>query len=978
MNAPALPLRSVAALLLLLPIAGCSAPTPEARIPHGAPAPATPRPSARTDAEVPAEPLAPADRFDLEAPIPLDPAVTIGSLDNGLTYYVRSNPKPANRASLRLLINAGSTLESDDQLGLAHFIEHMAFNGTEHFAKQELVGYLERIGMRFGADVNAYTGFDETAFLLEVPTDDPEIFDTAFQILEDWAHRIAFDPEEIEKERGVMVEEWRLGRGAAGRIRDRQLPVLFHGSRYAERLPIGKKEVLETASRDAFLQYYRDWYRPDLMAVVAVGDFDQADVIARIEKHFGAVPRPESAPARPEFPIPDHEETLSAIVSDEEATSISVSLGFKRGARAPETLGDARADLIDNIYHSMMNARLRELTLDPDPPFLFGYAGINPLSRTKSIYSLSAGVADGGVERGLSTLLLESKRVVEHGFTASELARAKTNTLRGIERLWEERDKQESASYVGGYTRHFLAQAPLPSIEFVREFFEAIVPGVELAEVNARAAQWISETNRVVLISGPDSETAGLPNRLEVLALVEATDEVAVTPWVDRTRDEPLISRAPEPGSILSERTHPELGAIQWTLSNGISVVLKPTEFKNDEVLIRGYSPGGHSLVEVEDYFSAIEATSVADEMGLGGFDPIELGKALTGKVAGVRAFIGEISEGVSGYASPDDLETLFQLLHLRFERPRRDENAFRSYLTTTRGTLENQEASPAFAFNRKWNEVSFGDHPRRRLLTLETVDEIDLDRALAIYEDRFADASDFVFTIVGSFDPERIRPHVETWLASLPAMHRNETFRDVGAYAQPGVVEFLVEKGLEPKSAVRVSFFGFADWSPLEAHLATSLAEALRIRLREVMREDLGGVYGVRVSASVRRYPRGRYNSGFSFSCDPERTEELLSAAFSEIERFKADGPSQEIVDKVRESQRRGRETALERNGFWLAALHLQQVNELPLAEILDYDSKIEAVTRASLRDAARRYFDDSSYIQGVLVPAGADGEVD
>ncbi len=907
--------------------------------------------------------------FALESPIPIDPEVTIGALDNGLTYYIRANPKPENRASLRLIVNAGSTVEDEDQRGLAHFVEHMAFNGTRNFAKQQLVDYLERIGMRFGADVNAFTSFDETVYMLEVPTDDAEILETGFQILEDWAHQISFEGEEIDKERGVVVEEWRLGRGASGRIRDRQIPVTFHGSRYAERLPIGKKEVLEDAPYEALKSFYRDWYRPDLMAIVAVGDFDEADILATIERHFGHLKAAEQPRPKIDFDIPDHVETLTSIVSDPEATAIDVAVGYKRPHEDTETVGDLRQQTIDGLYHGMMNARLGELTQLPDPPYQFGSAGSGSLGRTKAIYQLFARVRDGGVARGLRTLLTEAKRVEQHGLTEAELDRAKTNLLRSVERAYEERDKQESGRYAASYLRHFLDQSPLPSIEYVRDAYNALLPGIALAELNARADQWITENNRVILVSGPDTSEAGLPDEEGLLEIFTEVGELAVTPWIDKTRDEPLVGRRPVPGSIVSVEDFPEVGATLWKLSNGIELLLKSTDFKNDEILLRGYSPGGHSLVPDKDYVTATQAAAIVSEMGLGNFDQIELGKALAGKAAGVRAVIGEISEGVSGGASPKDLETLFQLLYLKFTAPRRDEDAYASYLTTARGRLENQTASPAFWFNEKWNQVTFGDHPRRRLFTLDTVDQLDLDRALEIYRDRFADASDFLFTMVGSFDLDSLRPLVETWLASLPATDRGETWRDVDAYAVPQVTEFEVRKGIEPKSTARLVFFGFTDWSPLDAHMASSLAQALGIRLREVMREDMGGVYGVNVYSNLRRYPRGRYNSGISFSCDPERTAELLAAAFAEIERFKGDGPTQEVVDKVRETQRRNRETSLEQNGFWLAALHLQQVDGLPLAEILEYDRKIEAVSIESLRDAARRYFDSERYTQGVLV---------
>ncbi|MCZ6507362.1 MAG: insulinase family protein, partial [Acidobacteria bacterium] len=894
----------------------------------------------------------------------------VGTLANGLTYYVRANGRPENRAELRLVVNVGSVVEDADQRGLAHFVEHMAFNGTENFARQDLVAYLESVGMRFGADINAYTSFDETVYMLEVPTDDEEIFATAFQILEDWAHGVSFDGEEIDKERGVVVEEWRLGRGARGRIGDLQLPVMFHGSRYAERKVIGDREVLETAPHEALRRFYRDWYRPDLMAVVAVGSFDESDVMRRIEEHFGDLQAPSVVRRRTEYGIPDHAPTLTSIVTDPEATSIDVTVAYKRPAEETRTIGELRQAIVDGIYDGMLIARLGELARLPEPPYRYAYAGSSSLGRTKSIYQLYAGVADGGVLRGLRTLLLEARRVEQHGFTAGELERAKVGILRRLERAYEERDKRRSGPFAGAYVEHFLSGEPEPSLETVRELYEELIPGITLAEVDARAQQWITDENRIILVSGPDTAEAAIPAEAEVLAVFEEVDTLAVTPWVDRTRDEPLVALEPTPGRIVSEEQISAVRATRWVLSNGVTLVLKPTDFQNDEVLLAGYSPGGHSLVDEADYVTATQAARIVGQMGLGSFDSVELGKKLSGKVAGVRAFIGEISEGVSAAASPRDLETMFQLLYLRFTGARRDEEAFRSYLAATKAALQNQEASPRFAFSKEWSRVTYGDHPRRQLFTLDTLGSLDLDRALDIYRERFADASDFTFTMVGNFELEALRPLVETWVASLPATYRAEAWRDVDAYAKPEVSQFEVHRGIEPQSSVRVVFHGFTEWSPLEDHIASSMAEALRLELRAILREDLGGVYGVNVFSSISRFPRGRYNSGFSFSCDPERTEELLATTFAEIERLKSEGPAAETVVKVREAQRRSRETALKENRFWLSALHSHQINGLPLADILDFESRVEAVTEQSIRAAARRYFDRQRYVQGVLYP--------
>ena len=905
-----------------------------------------------------------------EPPLPLDPAVRFGTLDNGLSFYIRENRRPENRAELRLVVNAGSLQEDPDQLGLAHFVEHMAFNGTENFEKQELVDYLERIGMRFGPDINAYTSFDETVYMLQIPTDDDEIEKTAFQILEDWAGGVTFEGEEIDKERGVVVEEWRLGRGANGRIRDQQLPVMFHGSRYADRLVIGEKEILEGAPYDAFRRFYEDWYRPDLMAVIAVGDFDADEIEKHIREHFSGLENPSSPRERVEYPVPDHEETLSSIVTDPEATGIRVTVGFKREANPTLTRSDLRRSLIDSLYHGMMIARLQELTLLPDPPFQFGFAASGWLGRTKSMYQIFAAVKDGGVERGLETLLEEAKRVETHGFLDTELERAKTDVLRSIDRAFEERDKQESRRFASQYVQHFLEGDALPGIELSRELYHELIPGITLEEINSRADQWITDENRVILVSGPETESAGIPTEVEVLSVFDRAATRATEPWVDRTRDEPLVSELPEPGRVVSESFVEELGAHRWELSNGVVVLLKPTDFKNDEVLLRGYSPGGHSLVDDESYLSATQASSIAGQMGLGNFDAIELDKALTGKVAGARSFIGELSEGISGSASPQDLETLFQLVSLQFVGLRRDESAFQSYLSTTRGFLENQAASPNYQFSKRFSEVASQNHPRREFLTLEKLDQVSLDRAMAVYRDRFADASDFIFTLVGNFDLQDIREPVELWLGGLPSTNREENWRDIGVRAPDGQQRFEVRSGIEPKASVRLVFHSDAPWGIQEQQNVSSMGEVLRIQLREVLREDLGGVYGVRVSASLSREPRERFNLVVSFSCDPERTQELLDAVFAEIDKLRDTGPNEGNVAKVQESQRRSRETNLRENRFWLSILSSYERWGTDPAEFERFEERIGAVTDEVVKATAQKYLGGEDYILGVLLP--------
>ena len=533
----------------------------------------------------------------LEDPkLPIDSLVTVGQLDNGLRYVIRQNQKPENRVELRLVIDAGSVLEDENQQGLAHFAEHMAFNGTKNFAKQELVDYLELIGMRFGPDLNAYTSFDETVYMLTVPTDSTEVVETAFQILEDWAHQISFEAEEIDKERGVVVEEWRLRRGAQQRMFDEQIPILLKDSRYAVRLPIGQKAVLDTFQHEDLRRFYRTWYRPDLMGFVAVGDIEPAEVEALVEKYFARIPAAESPPERTVFPVPDHEETLFAITTDPEATYNSVSIYYKRDVRPQGTVSTYRRSLIEALYHRMLNQRLHELTKLPEPPFLGAYSGQGRWLRSKEFFILGAAVQNNGFDAGLGALLVEAARVREHGFTASELAREKKEMLRSMEQSYRERDKQQSSGFASEYVRHLLTDEAIPGIAKEYELYQELVPGIALEEINALASEWTSEKNRVITVEAPEQEGIAVPTEQDLLAIFAEAAQQEIAPYADEVSDEPLVAQVPAPADIVERSEIPEIGATWWTLSNGIRVCLKPTDFKNDEILFRAYSPGGHSL----------------------------------------------------------------------------------------------------------------------------------------------------------------------------------------------------------------------------------------------------------------------------------------------------------------------------------------------------------------------------------------------
>jgi zinc protease len=917
------------------------------------------------------EKLSPPVPTDPAAVLPVDPEMTTGKLANGMRYFIRSNGVPADRAEIWLAVNAGSVLEDDDQRGLAHFIEHMAFNGTQHFAKQELVKYLESIGMRFGADINASTGYDETVYTLTVPTDKPQYVDKAFEILDDWAHGITFDPQEVNSERGVVIEEWRLGRGAEARMMDEQFPVLFQGSRYAERQPIGKKEILDTVDAAALKRFYHDWYRPDLMAVIVVGDVDPQEIEAKIEHQFSHLRGPDHERPREVFPVPGHKDTLVAIATDPEATASSVGIYAKRDVRPEDHVGDYRRSIVEGLYHRMLNARLDELARRPDPPFLFGVSTSGGFVRSAEVTYQAVGVPDGGIDRGLTALLTEVERVHRHGFTATELERARKEWLLTYEKAAKERRVMQSSTYASEFVRAFLQGEPVPGIRAELELTRRFLPTITLDEVNALAADWLADSNRVILVNAPAKKGVPPPTRESILAVFQKVEESDIPPYEDRVAAGPLVPTTPAPGTIAEESRVPEIGVTTWTLSNGVKVVLKPTTGQRDEILLSAFGPGGHSLASDRDYPSALFAAPLLREGGLGTYDRTSLDKALAGTEVSVLPYIHQLEQGVEGTAASKDAERLFQLVYLTFTAPRKDGDAFRSVRSHLRAAVQNRLAQPEQAFEDKMTEALTQNNPRFRPVTPEWVDRVDLDTAFSFYQQRFADASDFTFLLVGNFNPQTIKPLVLTWLGSLPSTNSHETWRDLGIKPPDGIVKVEVDRGLEPKSEVRIIFSGDAEFSRQSRHDLGALAGALETRLREVLREDMGATYGVSVDADLDRRPRPAYRFTIDFGCAPEKVDPLIQATFAEIAAIQKSGVPETYVKQLKEQERRERELDLTDNNYWLNALEVYLTEGLDLKDLPHYDQLIARVSSNNLRDTARRYLDTKRYILGVLRPA-------
>ena len=928
-----------------------------------------------TTTQVPApKPAVTAKTAGLNQLVPTDPQITVGKFPNGLRYYLKTNRKPEKRAELRLVVNAGSVLEDDNQRGLAHFVEHMAFNGTKNYPRQQIIAFMQSIGMQFGPSVNAFTSFDETVYQLQIPTDRPDIMDKALLILEDWAHNVLFDPTVIDKERNVITEEWRRGRGAAARMSDKQFPVLLAGSRYADRLPIGDTDNIAKFDPALLKKFYNDWYRPDLMAVVAVGDFEKATVEPLLKQHFASIPNPPNPRPRPTFNVPDHAGTLYTIATDKEATTTSVRVYDMEPAPDQTTIGAYRQQIVETLYYGILSARFSEMAQKPEAPFIGAGAGDGLFVRTRQASTLTAIVEQDGIEKGLDALFSETDRIARFGFTATELTRQKQLLQRAFERAVAEKDQQESATFAAEFIRNFTNQEPIPGIIYESELHQRFLPEITLAEVNKLAKNWATDKNRVVVVNAPEKPGLTVPDAPRLAAVIKAASAKNLTAYVDAVTSAPLVETPPTPGTVAKTAAKEAYGITEWELSNGVKVILKPTTFKDDEIVFRAFSPGGTSLASDQDYVAAQTSMQVVSAGGLGKFNAVDLRKQLTGKVAAVRPLVGEMEEGLAGGGSPKDLETLFQLIYLTFTAPRADPETFKALTSQTKALLANQQALPSFAFAEALTSALTQNHLRARPLTAERVDEMNLDKSLAFYRDRFADASDFTFVFVGSMDLAAMKPLAERYLGGLPALHRHETWKDVGMRSPTGVVEKRVEKGIEPKSEAAIVFTGPFQSDPVHRVTLHAMAVVLEGRLREALREELGGTYSVTTTDNSSKIPVEQYTIAVEFGCDPERTTDLVKRVFQEVETVKTQGATEAQLRDVRALLLREYETRSKTNAYLLSQISLRYQFGEDLKDFFNLPAIYNALTPAMIQDAAKTYLNTNNYVEVTLFPEKKD----
>lgn len=906
--------------------------------------------------------------------LPFDPAVKIGKLENGLTFYIRQNKKPEQKVELRLVLNAGAICEDDDQQGLAHMCEHMAFNGTTHFKKNEIVSFLQDIGVGFGNDLNAYTGFDETVYILPIPTDKPGNIEKGFQVLEDWAHNVTYNDDDIDDERAIILEESRLGKGAGDRMFKKIYPKLFEGSKYAKRLPIGQDSIIKNFKHDAIRRFYKDWYRPNLMAVIVVGDIDPAQAETLIRKHFTGLTNPANERPRVYADVPAYASSEAMVVTDKEATGYSVAINYSAYKKAPSvTIGDYRDDLVQQMFNSLLNQRLQELTQKENPPFLGSGVDFDSYARGYNSFNGSASAGTGDLNKALHAMTEEIERVKRYGFTAAELERSKKSLQARYERLYNNRDKTESGNYVNEYVNHFLQQEAAPGIAKEYEYVQALLPGITVEEVNAVANKFKNEQKRFVYATGPEPKAdEKLPAGQDLLAAISAIEKSDVKPYEEKAIATTLLASEPKAGKIVSKTKNATLGTTELKLSNGITVTLKSTDFKNDQIIMGATRPGGKNAYGLADKYNAEYAAAVVGVMGVGEFAPTELRKALAGKSVSVSPTFTGIADGVRGNSSVKDLETMFQLNYLYFTAPRKDTALFRSFVQRSKLQYAAISSNPQAAFIDTMYKTLYNNNPLAPVAVPNSAnfDKINLDRSLAIYKEHFGDASGMNFVFVGSFREEQILPLIEKYIASLPATGKKFVFTDNKVRPVSGNQQLTVNKGKEEKSLILAFYTGEMPYSEEMALKTQALSEVLNIRIIEELREKVQGIYGGGTFAGLEKYPYANYNFVLQLPCGPEKVDTLLKAVKKEFSDIAKKGTDTSYLNKVKKQWIEQYKTTIKENGTWLTQLlELKQQGGNP-DRFLNYEKYVNALTPKDVQEAAKLILDGKNSFYAVQMP--------
>lgn len=908
------------------------------------------------------------EKFDL------DPKVVKGKLPNGLTYMVRENGKPEKKVELRLVVKAGSINEDDDQQGLAHMAEHMAFNGTKNFKKNELISFLQDIGVGFGNDLNAYTSFDETVYILPIPVDKPGNLEKGFQILEDWAHNVTYLDEDINNERAIILEESRTRKGSEDRMFRKVFPEQFKGSKYANRIPIGIDSLIAKFPVDAIKRFYRDWYRPDLMAVVVVGDIKKEDAVALIKKHFSGLKNPANPRLRLYEDIPAYTSAKTMVIKDDEATSYDFNWSFPVKKKMPSnTLFAYRENIVEDLYTSMLNARLRELTQKENPPFVYAYGYFGSYAKFHNGFQIAASSGTNDIRKTVDAVTIELERIKRFGFTEPELERAKKDQLTSFERSWNNREKRESSTFADEYVRHFTDEEVIPGIEKEFEVVKQSIPTITLSEVNALTDQFRNEKNYFSYVMGPQqSGSITAPSDTELLAALSLKDKPNVTPYQEKAIASSLLTKEPAAGKIMSQTKDEKLGTTEIKLSNGITVSLKKTDFKADQIILSSYRYGGNAGYTVADKFSAENAVAVVTSMGAGNFSPVDLRKALAGKSANANPYISATGEGFKGNSSNKDVEIMLQLLYLYATEPRIDTGLFKSYIQKNKAQFAMMGANPQFAFIDTLYKTLFNGNPLAptALPKSDNYDKVNLERAVAIYKERLSDFSGMHFDIVGSFTEAEILPLLAKYIGGLPASGKKYTYTDNKVRPFNGDKELIFKKGKEKQSLVLIISSGVTPYSAEKSFHMQALSEVLNIKIIEELREKIQGIYGGGTNGGLSRIPEGNFQFALQLPCGPDKVDTLIKAYNAELRSIATKGVEKSYLDKVKKQWMEEYKTSIKTNEYWINKLQQFRQGDNTPERMFHYEKYVEALSSADVQAAANLVISARTKLTAVLLP--------
>ena len=915
-------------------------------------------------------------QIDLSKSAPIDPDIRMGKLKNGLTYFIRKNKEPEKRASYYIIQNVGAILENDDQNGLAHFLEHMAFNGTEHFPDKGIISGLEKHGVGFGSDINAYTGFDETVYnLSNVPVDAPGLVDTCLLVLNDWSHYITLSDKEIDLERGVIAEEWRTSKTASRRMIFEVIPVILKDSKYAKRDIIGNIDIIKNFSYNTLRNYYHQWYRTDLQAIAIVGDINVDEVEAKIKALFSSIPAVENPSPRNPVEVPYHKETNFVVAQDKEApqTSVSVVVLHKAVPAENRNLKYIRDGYVISLMNSMINTRISELLQKENPPFVSGSVSFGGYyARGYDAFSISANVRKNEEGKALEAVYTEAERARRFGFTTGELARAKASMLASYENNYKQKDKIDNDTYIGGIQSYFLEGEPLTSIDFDFDFLKQVITGITPEEVSARFKELMIDENRTIVIQGLEGADIKHLTKQEALDIISKVKNSQLTPYVDKAMGESLINEELKGSKIVKTVPLPQFDAVEWTLANNTKVIYRKVDYEKDNVLLTAFSFGGISKLDNNLVLSANLLPTVVQMYGVGQFDNVSLQKMLAGKKASVSMSLSETTESISGSSTPKDFEIMMQLLYLRLGHPRFDQVAHNAIIGRYTDYIGNMEKDPNKIESDSISLITTGYNPRTPILTKESVAKITLDDIRKIYTDRFNSADEFTFFIVGNISQDTVMPMVEKYIGSLPAAGRKETWIDRKVEQPKGKITKEISLPLTiPKATVFLSFADKMKYSPNNYLGLEVIKGVLDLVYTEKVREDEGGTYGVSVSLSEQKRPVELAEGTINFDCDPARANDMKAIIYRELDNLMKNGPSQQNLDKTVNNILKTREENKMHNSYWSSVLSRYYSNGINSNDPANYENILKAFTIKDIQNIAVEMFGKADVVDLIFKPA-------